>query len=155
MPQGDVIAFDQFIFDTLDADIGHDYGTGNTTVLKCAVVDSTIAMVTTLADPCWGAGGTTDVSANEVTVVGDYTAGGNTLASPNIAIVGGVIHLDWGDPTAWATGTDTDAKWGIVYNDSLAKKPCLCWVDLGTAFDMSTGTLTITFGTPALTLNQA
>jgi hypothetical protein len=155
MAQGDVVAFDQFILDTLDTGVGHDFSSGNATILKCAIVDSTIPMVTTLADPCWGVGGTTDVSANEVTEVGDYTAGGNALASPLASIVGGVIHLDWGDPTAWATGTDTDAKWGIVYNDSLTPKKCICYVDLGTAFDMSTGTLTITFGTPALTLNQA
>jgi len=153
MAQGDVVVFDQFIADLLDPDVGHDFGATPHTV-KCAVVDSTIAMVTTLADPCWGSGGTTDVSANEVTIAGDYAAGGNTCASPNISIVGGVIYLDWGDPTAWATGTDTDAKWGIVYNDSLTPKKCIAYVDLGTAFDMSTGTLTITFGTPAVTLNQ-
>lgn len=154
MAQGDVVAFDQFLFDLCDADVAHDFGPGNAMALKCAIVDSTTPMVTTLADPHWGGTGTTDLSANEVTAVGDYTAGGNALASPTVAIVGGVIQLDWSDPAAWTSGTDTDAKWGIVYNTHALKK-CICWVDLGTAFDMSTGTLTITFGAPALTLNQA
>lgn len=155
MAQGDVVAFDQFLLDLCDADVGHDFGAGNTTVLKCAIVDSTTTPVTTTADPHWGGTGTTDFSANEVTVVGDYTAGGNTLANPTVSINAGVIHIDWDDPAAWTSGTDTDAKWGIVYNDSTTNKKCICWVDLGTAFDMSTGTLTITFGSPALTLNQA
>jgi hypothetical protein len=154
MAQGDVVAFDQFLRDIFDADVGHDFGSTPHT-LKCAIIHSTLSPSQTTADPCWGTGGTTNFATYEVTAAGDYTTGGNPLATPNVSISGGVIYIDWGDPTAWATGTDSDAKWGIVYNDSLTPKKCICYVDLGTAFDMSTGTLTITFGTPAMTLNQA
>lgn len=149
----DVIAFDQFLKDLFDPAVGHDLSAGNTTVLKCAVIDSTTTPSQTTSDPRWGAGGGTNFSTWEVTAAGDYTAGGNTLASPLVTLSGGILEIDWGNPADWTTGTDTDAKWGIVYND-FATKQCICYIDLGTAFDMSTGTLRIEFGTPAMQLNQ-
>ena len=155
MAQGDVVFFDQFLYDSLDADVGHDFGSGNTTVIKCAIVDSTTTPTAATADPAWGAGGTTNFSTWEVTVVGDYAAGGNACASPTITLNGGLLEIDFGNPAPWTSGTDTDAKWGIIYNDSTTNKKCIGYVDLGTAFDMSTGTLTITFGSPVATLNQA
>lgn len=153
MAQNDVEFFDQFLLDLTDADIGHDFGSGNTTVIKCAIVDSTTTPTTATADPCWGAGGTTNFSTWEASTGG--TAGGETCSAPATALSGGLVEFTWGDPAAWASGTDTDAKWGIIYNDSVTKKGCIGFVDLGTAFDMNTGTLTITFGSPVATLNQS
>lgn len=156
MAQGDVEAFDQFLVNLADAtNVGHDFGVGNTNVIKCAVVDSTIPMVKTLADPTWGAAGTTNVAANEVTVVGDYAAGGNVCLTPLVTLTGARAEFDFGDPVAWASGTDTDAKWGIIYDDTVTNKNCIAWVDIGTAFDMSTGTLTITYGAPVFFIDQA
>lgn len=153
MAQGDVVFFDQFLLDLTDADVGHDFGSGNTTVVKCAIVDSTTTPTSATSDPAWGAGGTTNFSTWECTTGG--TAGGETCASPTAALSGGLVEIDFGNPAAWASGTDADAKWGIIYNDSTTNKKCIGFVDLGTAFDMNTGTLTITFGTPVATLNQA
>lgn len=154
MAQGDVVFFDQFLVNIFDADVGHDFG-ATPNVIKCAIVDSTTTPTATTADPCWGAGGTTNFSTWEVTVAGDYAAGGNTCATPSVTLSGGQAEIDFGDPAAWTSGTDTDAKWGIIYDDTVTNKNCIGFVDLGTAFDMSTGTLTITFGTPVATLNQA
>lgn len=155
MAQGDVVFFDQFLEDlAIGTDVGHDFGATPHTIM-CAIVDSTTTPTTTTADPRWGAGGTTNFSTWEVTVAGDYSAGGNECTTAGITNNAGTIEFDWGNPTAWATGTDADAKWGIVYNDTIAGKQCIGYVDLGTAFDMSTGTLTITWGTPVATLNQA
>jgi hypothetical protein len=154
MAQGDVVAFDQFLVNLCDADIGHDFGATPNTI-KCAIVDSTTTPTATTADPCWGAGGTTNFSTWEVTAAGDYTAGGNECASASVTLSGGAAHIDFGNPAAWATGTDTDARWGIIYDDTTTNKNCIAFVDLGSAFDMSSGTLTITWGTPALILNQA
>lgn len=155
MSQGDVVFFDQFIYDLARGpDVGHDFGVTPDTI-KLAIVDSTITPTEATADPRWGASGTTDLSANEVTVAGDYVAGGNTLANFAVSLSGGQVNFDWDDPSPWTSGTDTDARWGIIYNDTVAGKPCIGFVDLGLAFDMSTGTLTITFPSPAATLNQA
>lgn len=154
MAQGDVIVFDQFMRDVFDADIGHDFGATPHTV-KCAIVDSTLAPTEAATDPRWGAGGSTDFSVNEVTIAGDYVAGGNECATASITLSGGDAFLDFGDPAAWTTGTDTDARWGIIYNDTLAGKQAIAYVDLGSSFDMSTGTLTIQWGTPAIRIRQA
>lgn len=154
MAQGDVVVFDQFLVNCLDGDIGHDFG-ATPNVIKCAIIDSGVTPTATTADPCWGAGGSTNFSTNEVTAAGDYTAGGNTCATPSVTLSGGLAEIDFGNPTAWATGTDTDARWGIVYDDTTTNKNCIAFVDLGSSFDMSTGTLTITWGTPFATLNQA
>jgi hypothetical protein len=155
MAQGDVVFFDQFLYNlSRGPDIGHDFG-ATPNVVKVALIRSTVTPDATTTDPCWGTGGITNFSLNEVTVAGDYTTGGNTCATPSVALVGGLVEFDWGDPAPWATGTDTDAKWGIIYDDTTANKNCIGFIDLGTAFDMSSGTLTITFGTPVATLNQA
>ena len=156
MAQGDVECFDQFLVNLADAtNVGHDFGSGNGNVIKCAVVDTTTTPTKIIADPCWGAGGSTNFAANEVTEVGDYTAGGNPCASPLVTLTATRAEFDFGDPTAWATGTDTDARWGIIYDDTVTNKNCIAWVDLGSVFDMSTGTLTITFGAPVFYIDQA
>lgn len=155
MAQGDVVFFDQFLYNlSRGPDVGHDFGTTPNEV-KVALIRSTVTPDVTTSDPCWGAGGITDFSLHEVNIAGDYTAGGNPCATPSVTLAGGLVEFDWGDPAAWATGTDTDAKWGIIYDNTVANKNCIGYIDLGTAFDMSSGTLTITFGTPVATLNQA
>ena len=155
MAQGDVVAFDQFLVNLgKGPDIGHDFG-ATPNVLKMAIIDSTTTPLATTADPCWGAGGTTNFSTWEVTVAGDYAAGGNTLATPSVTLTADRAEFDWGDPAAWTSGTDTDAKWGIIYDETTANNNCIAFVDLGTAFNMSTGTLTVTMGTPAMYIDQA
>jgi len=153
MAQGDVVFFDWFLYNLARGpDVGHDFGTTPNTI-KCAIIDSILTPTETTADPRWGAGGSTDFSLREVDIAGDYTVGGNVCATASVALNGGLVEFDWGDPNPWATGTDTDAKWAIVYDD--ANKYCIGFADLGPAFDMSSGTLTITWGTPVATLNQA
>lgn len=160
MAQGDVTVFDQFLVDLCkgsDATVRHHFGTTPDT-FKCAVVDSTAGLTSgdgTTAVPHWNGTGTTNLQAFEVTIAGDYVAGGNTLATPTVTLSGGLAEIDFGDPAAWTTGTDTDARWGVIYNDSNTNKTCVAFVDLGSSFDMSSGTLTITWGNPAITLNQA
>lgn len=157
MAQGDVVFFDQFMVNSqLGPDIGHDFGATPNTI-KCALVDSVLTPTDATLDPCWGAGGTTNFAARQVNIVNDYVDGGNECATASVTLnVGnGTADFDWGNPTPWATGDDPDAKWGIIYDDSTANKNCIGFIDLGPAFDMSAGTLTITFGTPVAVLNQA
>jgi hypothetical protein len=155
MAQGDVVFFDQFLVNlALGPDIGHDFG-ATPNVIKCALVTSVITPTEATADPCWGAGGLTNFLAQQVTIAGDYVDGGNICSSPTVTLNAGQAEFDWGDPNPWATGTDTDAKWAIIYDDTTANKNCIGFADLGPAFDMSAGTLTVTWGTPVATLNQA
>lgn len=153
MAQGDVVVFDQFLVDALE-------GVHNleTDAIFCALVDSTTTPAATTADPRWGAGGTTNFSTWEVTeTAGSYTTGGNACASPSVTLSGGAAQIDFGDPATWTqhASNPPDARWGIIYNNTAAGKNCIAYVDLGSVFDMTTGDLTITWGAPFATLDQA
>ena len=157
MAQGDFEVFDQFMVNLgKGPDIGHDFGTTPNTI-KLAIVDSTTAPTKTTADPCWGAGGTTNFSTWEVATTANYVTGGNECATASVTLTADRAEFDWGDPTAWSAHAsgDADAKWGILYDETTTNNNCIGFVDLGTAFDMSSGTLTVTFGAPAFYIDQA
>ena len=93
MAQGDVVAFDQFAFN-LCSGVGHNFGaTPNT--LKCAIVNSVITPTETTINPCWGPGGDTDFSLQEVAIAGDYVAGGNVCATPSVILTNGAADIDF------------------------------------------------------------
>jgi hypothetical protein len=159
MAQGDVTVFDAHLENVWDGGV-HDFGaTPNT--LKCALIksaanggdDPDVAD----ADPRWGAGGTTNFATAEVTAGGNYTAGGATMATPSASLATGVLQVDAGDPATWSQNASnpTNARWAIVYDDTVAGKHAICFIDLGSDFDMTTGDLTITLGAPWFTVNQA
>lgn len=151
MAQGDVVFFDQWLVDLAEAKHDHELGA----FFLGLVTNVTVPLVTT-ADPRWGAGGTTNFKTTEVTPGGNYVADGKSLANPSVTLNGGLAEIDWDDPGAWLqnAANPANATWGIIYNNQAAKE-CVGFVDLGGAFDMTTGDLTVTFGAPAATLNQA
>lgn len=154
MAQGEVFVFDQFLENVFDADI-HDFGATPNTI-KCAIVDNTIVPAVTTADPHWGGTGTTNLAANEQTG-GNFTAGGNVCATASASLNAGVLEIDFGDPATWAQNVSnpTTCYWGIIYDDTVASKKCIGYVDLGGVFDATTGDLTITWGAPFATVDQA
>lgn len=139
MAQGDVVYFDQFLVD-LKKKL-HDLSAD---VIKWALITSAVTPAATTADPRWGAGGTTNLSSNEVTPGGNYAAGGATLGGQAVTLTGGLAMFD-GNDVSWLqnAGNPTNAKWAIGYNSTDAGKRCIGFVDLGTAFDMTTGDLQI------------
>jgi len=145
MAQGDVFVFDQFLVDAIEG-ATHNF---TTATVKCALVKSAanggIDPAVTTSDPCWGAGGTTNLSSSEVTPGGNYSTGGATCASPTVTLSGGAAVFDAGDPASWAkdASNPTNARWGIIYNDSATNKNAIGYVDLGSDFDMTGGALTI------------
>ena len=157
MAQGDVVVFDRFLLNQMKGTVDgvHDLGSTPNTI-KCAIVNNTIVPATTTADPTWGAGGTTNLSTNEETGT-NYPAGGRACASAAVTDSAGTIELDFGDPATWAQdpANPTAAYWGIIYDDTATNKNCIGYVDLGGVFDATTGDLTITWGAPFATVNQA
>lgn len=155
MAQGTVEVFDQFLENVFDSGI-HDFGATPNTI-KCALTDGTTTPTTTTADPRWGTGGSTNFLSEEVTPGGNYSTGGATCATPSATLSGGELQLDFGDPATWSqhASNPTNARWGIIYDDTAAGKQCIGFVDLGSSFDMTTGDLTITWGAPFATVNQA
>jgi len=157
MAQGDVVVFDDFLEYILKGNAENPFDFGATPdTIKVAIVNNTIVPTATTADPCWGAGGTTNLSANEETG-GNFTAGGLVCASIAVTNNGGVIELDMGDPATWDQNASnpTSCYYGIIYSDTATNKNCIGFVDLGGVFDATTGDLTITWGAPFATLNQA
>lgn len=151
MAQGDVVFFDQWLVDVAEAKQDHELG-----VFFLGLVTNATVPADTTADPRWGAGGTTNFKTNEVIPGGNYAADGASLANPSVALVGGLAEIDTDDPATWAQNASnpTNAQWGIIYNNQAAKE-CVGYVDLGGAFDMTTGDLDVNWGAPMATLNQA
>lgn len=141
MAIGDVVLFNQFL--ESEANGVHDLDNDDILV---GLVDSTITPSATTADPRWGSAGTTDLSANEVATGGNYALGGLNVAA-SISRSGGTVTFDGVTNPSWAqhASNPTDARWGIIYNGTIAGNDAIGFVDLGSVFDMTTGALTITW----------
>ena len=141
MAQGDVVLFDQFL-----EDIGRKLHQLETDTIKVGLVNNTTPPTASTANPTWGASGTTNYKALEVTPGGNYAADGTDIAATYSQTAGTATFDGVTNPT-WAqhASNPADAYWGIVYNDTATAKDCICSVDLGGVFDMTTGDLTITW----------
>lgn len=152
MAQGDVVFFDQFLVDVLEK--RHDLEADD---IKLALITNAVTPAATDADPRWGAGGSTNFSSNQVTPGGNYSTGGASIANPAVTLTGGLAMFD-GDDVTWAQNASnpTNATWGIIYNNTDAGLRCLGYVDLGGAFNMTTGPLSVVWNANGLArLNQA
>lgn len=127
--------------------------------LKVGLITSVTTPAISDTDPRWGAGGSVNFSTNQVTPGGNYASGGPTLASVTWTNVANVPTLRATDVTILQNaGNPTDARWGIVYNDTAANKNALAFIDFGSVRDLTTGDFTINFGgagTDILTLTQS
>ena len=152
--QGTVVVFDAYLENIWDSGI-HDFG-ASPNALFCAIVDATITLATTTADPHWNGTGTTNLQANEQTG-GSFTANGFSLATPTATLNAGTLEVDFGDPATWSqnAANPTTCDYGVIYDSTDTNKKCIGYVELGTQFDATTGDLTIAWGAPFHTVNQA
>ena len=152
MATGDVVFFDQYLVDVQEG--LHDQ---ENDVLKVGFTDATTTPLATTADPRWGAGGTTNFASEEVTPGGNYSAGGPTLANNSVTLSGGQAVFDGDDISVLQNVSNpTNARWGIIYNDTDAGKRALGFVDFGASTDLSAGDFTIAWNASGITnLNQA
>lgn len=137
MATGDVTVFDEAKAYMIDG------GWEAADSIKCAILDNTTAP--TAAD-------TTPALADytEVGSAGSYTAGGetlDTLANMVTEASGTMTFDDTGASVSWTqnASNDTDAYWGLIYNDTQAGDPAICFIELGGPVNMSAGSLTITW----------
>jgi hypothetical protein len=109
-------------------------------VIKFGLVTNSVTPSATTADPCWGAGGTTNLASYQVTPGGNYTTGGPTVANNTFTESGGTVTFD-GDAVSVSqdASNPTNARWGIVYSDTATNKDALGYVDLGGVTDLSAG----------------
>lgn len=152
MATGDVVFFDQFLVDVQEKVHNLESDT-----IKLGLITSAVTPAATTADPRWGAGGTTNFSSNEVTPGGNYSAGGASMANPAVTLSGGAAVFDTDDVSITQNGSNpTNARWGIIYNDTATGKNCLGYLDLGADTDLSAGDFTVTWNVSGITsLDQA
>ncbi len=152
MAAGDVVFFDQWLVDVQE-------GVHNmeTDVIKVGFTDGTTTPAATTSDPRWGAGGTTNFSSEEVTPGGNYSAGGPTIANNSVTLTGGAGVFDGDDISVLQNASNpTNARWGIIYNDTAAGKNALGFVDYGASIDMSAGDFSIAWNASGIeSMNQA
>lgn len=132
---GDVVFFDQFLVDVQKG--VHDLENDS---LLLAFITNAVTPLETTADPHWGGTGTTDLSTNEVTGTGNYSAGGVALVNPTVTLVGGAGKFDAADVEILVDALNpTDARWGILVNDTSTGKKAIGFVDLGSDTDLTAG----------------
>jgi hypothetical protein len=114
-------------------------------VFKLGLVDDTItptAADTSANGPKWD-----DYAGNEVTADGNYVTGGLTLAYTSAtrwSLTGAIGKFDADDIELAQDGSGfTDARWGILFNDSHANKRAVAFVDLGGAVSEQAGPVAI------------
>lgn len=126
---------------------------------KCGFITSVTAPAISDTDPRWGAGGSVNFSTTQVTPGGNYTTGGPTLASVTWTNVANVPTFRATDITITVNASNpTNARYGIIYNDTDASKRAIAFIDFGSDRNLTTGDFTINFGgagTDILTLTQS
>jgi hypothetical protein len=136
MATGDVTVFDEAKAYMIDG------GWEAADDIKCAVLDNTTAPTASDTTPALG-------DYTEVGTAGTYTAGGTSLGNLGTLVTesGGTMTFDSSTNPSWAQNgsNDTDAYWGLIYNDTQAGDPAIAFVELGGPVDMSAGDLTITW----------
>ena len=143
MAQGDFKVFDDAVDDILNG--LHDFGAHD---IRLGLIDSTTPVRTT-ADPCWGAGGSTNYNALEVTeTAGAYPAEGIVLTTEAVTgITDGAKFSSDNLSLAVNASNPPDVTFGILYNNSATNKDCIGYLDFGGATDTTNGlTITIAAG---------
>ncbi len=140
MAAGDVTVFQEALAYMIDG------GWEAADDIKLAICDNTTAPAAGDAGPSIS-GGTTNYT--EVGSAGTYTAGGTSLGSLTTCVseAAGTMTFDSATNPSWAANAsnDTDAYWGIIYNDTDATNRAIAFVDLGGPVDMTAVTLTVTW----------
>lgn len=136
MARGDVIVFNEALAYMIDG------GWESADDVKIAICDNTVAPTQTTATPALG-------DFTQVGTAGSYTSGGTSLGSLGTLVTqsGAVMTFDSATNPTWTqnASNDTDAYWGIIYNDTDAGDAAIAYLDLGGPVDMSAGALTITW----------
>jgi hypothetical protein len=152
MAAGAIVFTDQFQVDVWNK--LHDLGTGNDTI-KLGLITSSLTPAASASDPRWGAGGSTDWSAFEVTPGGSYSTGGPTIADTDATLASGAAKFDGSDVSiTQSVGNPTNARWGVIYNDTDAGKRVLGYLDLGTDIDLSAGDFTVSWNASGIATND-
>jgi hypothetical protein len=118
----------------------------STDTIKLAFIGNGTTCSIALANPTWGAAGSTNLSSFECATSTGYITGGVTLATVTWSLSNSTVALA-ASPVTIAQDTTgfTTAYWAIGYDSTSANKYALFFVDLGGPVGISAGALTITW----------
>lgn len=155
MANGDIRWFAQGLLD-----LGNKIHDLDSDDLRVGFITSAATPALGDAAPHWGGTGTTNFNTSEVTGTGgNYPAEGYVLVSVSWSLVSNVPTLRATDISiAQHASNPTDARWGIVYNNTDANKRAIGFLDFGSVRDLTSGAFTFNFGgsgTDLLTLTQS
>lgn len=141
MAQGDIVYLAR-----AKLDIGLEVHQLETDVIKLGLVDDTVTPTETDADPRWGAGGTTNYATNQVTPGGNYADGGPTIGNNTWTLASATVTFDGDNISINQHGSNpTDARWGIIWNDTATGDQALAFLDLGGDTDLTAGDFSVTW----------
>lgn len=136
MATGDVTVFEEAKAYMIDG------GWESADDIKVAIIDDTVTPAAGDTTPALG-------DYTQVGTSGTYTSGGTSIGNLGTCVTeaGGTMTFDSATNPTWAqnASNDSDARWAIIYNDTQSGDPAIAFVDLGSARDMSAGSLTITW----------
>lgn len=142
MAAGDVTTFDQ-----AKVDFGNKIHDLDSDTYKVGLITSAATPTASTAAPHWGGTGTTNFATSQVTPGGNYATGGPSLTSVAYTNSGGTVSWVAAKVSiAMDVANPTNARWGIIYNDTDANKRAVAYVDLGADRDMSAGPFEIRWG---------
>lgn len=114
--------------------------------LKLGIIGNGVTCSIALADPRWGAGGSTNLAAQEVATGSVYITGGPTMATTAWTQTGGTVALTMANATiAQDLAGFTTGYWGILYSNTSTNKYAIGYVDLGGPVGISAGAVSITW----------
>lgn len=140
MARGDVKVFASFLQKSKDGVAIDLLGADS---IKLAIVTNATVPTVGTADPRYGTGGSTNFATNAVPTGTGYPAP-VALTAITYAVAAGVVTFDAADVTIPqdAAGFTTGA-YGILYDDTVAGKYAIAFVDLGGPVGIQSGPLQI------------
>ena len=136
MARGDVTVFQEALAFLIKG------GWEPTDTIKIAILDNTTTPAAGDTTPALG-------DYTEVGTGGTYVAGGTSLGTLGdcVSQSGGTLTFDSATNPTWPQdgSNDSDAYWGLIYNDTDGSDLAIAFVDLGGPVDMSGGDLTMTW----------
>jgi len=150
MSQGTLTLFNEFRKSIADGRMDMDNDSIQV-ALTTLQVGGTPEIAADDAVPCWGAGGTTDLSASEVAAGGGYSSGGILLTSTAWSLAGAVCTFDADDAiwTSAGAGDPATIKSAVLYNGSAANLDAIGFIDMTadgtTAISLLAGDVKILF----------
>lgn len=102
----------------------------NSDAIKLSIVDNSVVPTASTLAPCFGAGGTTNFAAHQVATATGYS--GPIAETCSISQSGAVVTLAASNVTiAQDASGFSNGYFGILYDNTLANKNCIGFIDLG------------------------